>query len=238
MPRGSGRRAVRTDHAVVSFAPERKSPELGAYREDLARLVPDIAPGESPDAPDPSLTKPRLLEALARVFESNETPIFVDDLQWIDPSSLEVLSLLSARGRVRLVAAARRDEITAHVEQALNIWRSQGHFEEIDLEPLDAPSMNALLEEVTVSNAVNANWAKWLVEHSGGNPFFALETLKDLLERDEAALAQPDLDQIPIPRSVQQLVERRVKRLSETAQRALQAASVVREGSRRRDCQR
>ena len=42
-------------------------PDLGAYREDLARLVPEVLPGFTPAPGDPESSKARLLEALARV---------------------------------------------------------------------------------------------------------------------------------------------------------------------------
>jgi DNA-binding SARP family transcriptional activator len=201
-------------------------PELGAYREDLARLAPETAPNEIFGPGEPSSAKARLLEALARVFEASESPIVIDDLQWMDSSSLETLTMLAARGRVPIVAAVRSDEINRALEETLNIWRGQGVIQEIKLEPLSATSLQALIEEVTERNAIGQDIRQWLSEHGGGNAFFVLETLRDLIEHGTVI----DPSDLRIPNQVQHLIERRFKRLSQTTQRILQAASVMREG--------
>jgi DNA-binding SARP family transcriptional activator len=201
-------------------------PELGAYREDLARLVPEIAPNETFGPGEPSSAKARLLEALARVFEANQNPIVIDDLQWVDSSSLETLTVIASRGRVPIVAAVRSDEINTALEETLNTWRGQGIILEIKLEPLRPESLQTLIEDVSDNEAINQNISQWLSENAGGNAFFVLETLRDLIENG----AVIDLNNLRIPNQVQHLIERRFKRLSETTQRVLQAASVMREG--------
>jgi DNA-binding SARP family transcriptional activator/tetratricopeptide (TPR) repeat protein len=201
-------------------------PELGAYIEDLARLVPEIAPNQTFGPGEPSSAKARLLEALTRVFEASPNPIMIDDLQWIDSSSLEALTLIASRGHVAIVAAVRGDEINTTLEETLSAWRGQGVLQEIKLEPLRPESLQALIEDVTEKNAINKDICQWLSENAGGNAFFVLETLRDLIEHG----AVTDPSELRIPNRVQHLIERRFKRLSQTTQRVLQAASVMREG--------
>jgi hypothetical protein len=50
------------------------------------------------------------MEALARVFEGLGPWMVVDDLQWCDAASLELLALLTHRGVVRWRAGARAYE--------------------------------------------------------------------------------------------------------------------------------
>ncbi len=66
---------------------------------------------------------------------------------------------------------------------------------------------------------------RWLAENSGGNVFFALETLRELLEQGVPKIPS----EMIIPKSVQHLIDRRIKRFSPITQRILQAASVLRE---------
>ncbi len=201
-------------------------PELGAYREDLARLIPEIAPHETFGPAEPSSAKARLLEALARVFEVSPEPIIIDDLQWIDQSSLEALVFTVTRQKIRLIAAARHDEISPLLEQTLVTWRGQNNLYEIKLEPLSFEQLKTLIEDVSKADTLSQEIQQQLLENSGGNVFFALETLRDYLERD----AQDSAAILQIPKQVKHLIGRRIKRLSETTQRILQAASVMREG--------
>jgi DNA-binding SARP family transcriptional activator len=198
-------------------------PELGAYREDLARLIPEIAPNQTFGPGEPSTAKPRLLEALARVFEAQNKPIIIDDLQWIDPSSLEALVFITSRSPIMIIAAARSDEITSVLEATLNTWRGQNKLLEINLEPLSPQDLQNLILEV--SHTISPDLNQWLSLNTGGNVFFALETLRELLEHG----APNNLSELKIPKSVQNLIDRRIKRFSQSTQRVLQAASVLRE---------
>lgn len=218
-----------------------KLPDLGPYAEDLARLIPELVPDARPGPAEPVSAKARLLEALARALEADPSPLVVDDLQWADAATLELIVFLAARGKSRIFGAYRSDEVGASLENALASLRSGQGLETIRLEAISPEAMRALLAELIGTNEGPERFSGWLTERSGGNPFFALETLKALFE--SGALEERDgvwhtaLDEITtdyreleVPGRVAQLVERRVLRLSEPARRVVQAASVVREG--------
>jgi DNA-binding SARP family transcriptional activator len=233
-------------------------PELGAYREDLARLIPEIAPNERFGPAEPGIAKQRLLEAIARVFEAHPTgenpagnpaeipaEIIVDDLQWIDTSTLEVLVFIAARNNLRLTLAARKDELTGSIENTLNTWRTQDKILEIELPPLRTEDLQDLIRDVSgaseistgeissseiSSSEISTQAIQQLITDSGGNAFFALETLRDRLEHQTQQQTQyPTQQQHHVPNKIKHLIEQRIKRLPETTQRSLQAASVMRE---------
>jgi DNA-binding SARP family transcriptional activator/tetratricopeptide (TPR) repeat protein len=230
-------------------------PELGAYREDLARLIPEIAPNERFGPAEPGIAKQRLLEAIARVFEAqptgqnpagNPAEIIVDDLQWIDSNTLEALVFIAARNTLRLTLAARKDELTGSIENTLNTWRTQDKILEIELPPLRHEDLHDLIRDVSGSTSeispgeisageisageISAQAIQQLITDSGGNAFFALETLRDRLEHQTQHPNQhPTQQQHHVPNKIKHLIEQRIKRLPETTQRSLQAASVMRE---------
>uniref|UniRef100_A0A7C3I074 Tetratricopeptide repeat protein n=1 Tax=Meiothermus ruber TaxID=277 RepID=A0A7C3I074_MEIRU len=213
-------------------------PDLGPYREDLARLLPEAYPGFTPPPAEPSSARARLLEALARALAPAGRLLF-DDLQWADESTLELLLYLHNRGQA-WVGAFRTHEAGPALTRVREALHSSG-VEELALEPLENSMVQALLADLIGIPEGPPLFSGWLHRQTGGNPFFALETLKSLFEngvlRAEGGQWHTDLDEITqdyselqIPPKVAEVVRRRVGRLSEAAQRVVQAASVVGEG--------
>ncbi|MBO1435928.1 AAA family ATPase [Meiothermus sp. CFH 77666] len=213
-------------------------PDLGPYREDLARLLPEAYPGFAPPPGEPGSAKARLLEALARALAPAGRLLF-DDLQWADEGTLELLLYLHSRGQP-WAGAYRSHEVGPALAKAIEALRGSG-AEELALEPLAAPSVQALLADLIGVEEGPPVFAGWLHGQTGGNPFFALETLKALFEngvlRAEQGQWHTDLDEVTrdyselqIPPKVAEVIRRRVGRLSEPALRVVQAASVVGEG--------
>ncbi|MDW8425168.1 MAG: AAA family ATPase [Meiothermus sp.] len=213
-------------------------PDLGPYREDLARLLPELYPGFTPPPAEPGSAKARLLEALARALAPAGRLLF-DDLQWADEGTLELLLYLHSRGQP-WVGAYRTHEVGPALARAREALRGSG-VEELALEPLEAASVQALLADLIGVEEGPPVFAGWLHGQTGGNPFFALETLKALFEngvlRAEGGQWRTDLDEVTrdyselqIPPKVAEVIRRRVGRLSEPALRVVQAASVVGEG--------
>ncbi len=213
-------------------------PNLGAYTEDLARLIPEIMPDSSPSPADPSSAKSRLLEALARVLEADSKALVFDDLQWADSSSLELLVFLVHRGKNQIAGAYRVHEKGTMLEQILNGLNSSGKLETVSLNALDVNAMRDLLADLIGIAQGPERFAKWLSTRSNGNVFFALEMLKSLFENGVLEVRDGDwhtaLDEISndyseleVPSRVTQLIARRFARLSENTQRLLSVASVI-----------
>jgi tetratricopeptide (TPR) repeat protein len=200
---------------------------LGAYQSDLARLLPEDGHDASSDAGDQEGGKVRVLEAFARLLEASGAVVAVDDLQWVDESSLEVLIYTVARGRVRVYATLRQDEISAPLQSALRAWRAQV----IRLEPWSEALTARFTESVLGANPPPA-FSAWLQRATGGNAFFALEVLKHLSETGRLTLEGFAGDQIvDVPALLEDVVLRRVARLTPNAGRVAGAAAVLGDGA-------
>lgn len=227
-------------HPLVALVRERPHlvDGLGAYREDLARLAPEVAPEVAPGPLDPGVARGRLAEALARFVVAAGVPLGVDDLQWADAATLEVLGYLLRRG-VRVVAAYRSGEAPAALREALAAWRATGALTELALGPLPAEAVQALIGDLMGRDEGPPVFAAALHRRSGGNPLFLLETLRSLFEsrvlRADGAGWHTDLDEVtrdyselPLPARVGEVIARRVARLDEAAVRVLEALALAR----------
>lgn len=214
-------------------------PNLGAYREDLARLIPELMPSSPLPPSDPHSAKLRLLEALARALEGSRVPLMFDDLQWADSATLELLVLLATRGKRRLLGTYRKGEVAEPLGKALAALRGGRNLLEINLGPLSKAAIKNLLASLIGLEQGPPLFSEWLHRRSGGNMFFALETLKALFEngslRVEGSGWSTPLDQIThdyseleVPGRIAELMQRRMAGLSEPTQRVLQTACVVR----------
>lgn len=181
---------------------------LGAHRLDLARLLPELAVDEALPPLDALSARARLLEGLARVLEALGPVLVVDDLQWVDAASLELLALLSHRGKLRWRAAARGEELPPEHRQ----WLSrQQELRSLALPGLALEAVQQLLSRAGQSAAD----APALLAASHGNAFVLGELLRARAES------------LPVSPRVRELLLRRWQALSPSAQGLIGAAAVL-----------
>ena len=221
-------------------------PELGMYADELARLVPEVAPGRSPAPADPTYGKVRMLEAWTRYLSmcaSQGAPfgVFLDDIQWADASTLELLVYLAGQGTLRVVATYRSTEVRGHFKRTLESLEAANLATTLALEPLSDEAVTRLVASLSSQQEGPPLFSRWLYERTGGNPFFMLETLKALFEAGLVSEAgeswqsqvddvTQDYSELEVPAAVAAVVQRRVRSLSQETQRVLPVAAVIREG--------
>jgi DNA-binding SARP family transcriptional activator/predicted ATPase len=211
-------------------------------RQELSRLVPSL--DEAP-APGGAEARIRLFDAFAEFVWLTTSQIdtyIVDDLQFFDNDSFEMLlhafSSADRPAGKHQVLAYRTGELsvlmTANLEQVFKA----GHTVQIQLEPLNEAAVCNLIETLFGSQEP-VLFARRLHRATGGNPFFALETLKSLVESN--ALQQNEQGdwgtsfddtttsyaELPMPESVVAAVRERVARLGIQATRLLETASLA-----------
>ncbi|MDB5539031.1 MAG: multi-sensor signal transduction multi-kinase, partial [Devosia sp.] len=164
----------------------------------MVELVPELelVIGAQPPVPElpPRDAQNRfqsVFRGLLGVFARKEHPLalFLDDLQWLDTATLELLEHLLTHSDVRhllLVGAYRDNEVSpSHpLTRTLEAIRNGGaRVEEMVLAPLGFDDVGHL-----VADAVHAEpervrpLAQLIQEKTGGNPFFAIQFLTALAE--------------------------------------------------------
>jgi predicted ATPase/GAF domain-containing protein len=172
---------------------------LGPNGQLMVDLVPDlkVIVGEQPAVHElPPQDAQRRFQLVFRrflgVFARPEHPLalFLDDLQWLDAATLDLLQDLMSHSDVRhvlLIGAYRDNEVTsAHpLMRRLEAIRSAGGapVQEIALAPLGREDVCRLIEDSLYCGADRATSLAELVhEKSAGNPFFAIQFLSALVE--------------------------------------------------------
>ncbi len=238
---------VKSEAEVAMLAAGPLQEALGPNGQLVVNLVPELEfiIGKQPPVPDlpPRDAQNRFQMVFRRflgAFARSEHPLalFLDDLQWMDAASLELLEYLVTHSEVRhllLVGAYRDNEVgAAHpLMRTLEAIRKAGaRVEEIVLPPLGLDDVGALVSDALHCTPEHAHSLAQLVhEKTEGNPFFAIQFLttlaeEGLLRRDPDAGAWVwDLARIRAhgyTDNVVDLMVEKIKRLSGTAQTALQ----------------
>jgi PAS domain S-box-containing protein len=232
--------------------------ELNDWREAIqealgpnGRLIVDLVPelkliiGEQPPLPDlpPQDAQGRFQLVFQRfigVFARPEHPLalFLDDLQWLDAATLDLLEDLLTRPDVRhlmLIGAYRDNEVSsAHpLMRKLEAIRNSGAVvREIILAPLTEGDLQQLISDSLRCEAEpTASLAQLVYEKTAGNPFFAIQFISALAEEglltfDHSAMEwRWDLDRIHAKSytdNVVDLVIGKLNRLPVETQKALQ----------------
>jgi predicted ATPase len=186
---------------------------------ELLRLLPELLV-RYPDLPAPTedelTAKGRLFEAVARLLDalSQRTPLvlLVDDLQWVDEASLDLLRYLGYSwkehgSRVLLLGMVRREGLELNPQLSTQLASLERDLP-VTLMPLRMLSQTETLqliksivgesEHATVRSSTTGPGASLLPEpavplvalgnflfaQTGGQPLYLLETLKLLRERE------------------------------------------------------
>ena len=171
---------------------------LGPNGQLIVDLVPELKPiiGEQPPVPViPPQDAQRRFQLIFRrflsVFARPEHPLalFLDDLQWLDAATLDLLEDLLTRPDVRhlmLIGAYRDNEVdsTHPLMRKLEGIRTAGAaVHEIVLAPLTHEDLKQLIgDSLRCESELAASLARLLYEKTAGNPFFAIQFLSSLAE--------------------------------------------------------
>jgi DNA-binding CsgD family transcriptional regulator len=226
--------------ALLAAAGDRVG-ELGL--SDLAGALRPLFPEWSSQLPpalestgDAGAARHRVFRALAELMTALEADlIIVDDLQWSDEVTREVLLVLAdRRGRpLRLVLTYRAHESGADwLPRFTSRLRPVGPLVRLVLQPLDAAGTAALASSMLADQPVSRAFAEHLHGHTGGLPLAIEECVhlmirrKDLVWRDGAWSRLP-LAEIVVPPTVRDAVLEQVARLPTPATAVLRAAAVA-----------
>jgi class 3 adenylate cyclase/predicted ATPase len=128
--------------------------------------------------------------------------LVLDDLQWFDPTSIDLVSALSGRGAQAplLILAMARPEFRA-------LWSLRPHHSVISLTPLDNAQVQHMVAQLASQSRLSTEVIKGVAERAGGVPLFVEELTRLLLDRGEHADAKA------IPPTLRQSLAARLDRL-------------------------
>jgi DNA-binding CsgD family transcriptional regulator/tetratricopeptide (TPR) repeat protein len=210
---------------------ERLDYVLGTGRPDFARLLPSLAAdddeplpptnGEGPSIGERARLFERFIGLLGRLSETAPTLAVLEDVQWIDPATRDLLTFLVRNMTVEPVVAVltvRTDELASgHPVLAwmAELGRAPGAVQ-LELRRLDRPALTGQLEAIAGST-IDERVVQRVWRRSEGNPLFAEELLATELDLSPPARAPSLVD----------VVLARIGRLSPDAKLVLEALAVA-----------
>jgi DNA-binding SARP family transcriptional activator len=201
-----------------------------APRRDIARLVPELGP-LAPEGPQRhGLALEQAVQAWLAAAGPVVPGLVFDDLHFADEASLDMLQALAAPARtdsgMRWLLAMRPAEAGSRAHALLDALAEAGRLMVAPLEPLSVADLAELVDVLCLPGLHGALLGGPLHQQCGGNPLFALETIKQLLLNEPDA-AGAGTTALPRPASVLALIERRLARLSTHALALARVAAVA-----------
>jgi predicted ATPase/class 3 adenylate cyclase len=208
----------------------------------VARLLSIPLDGRYP-APElaPEVERQRTLAAvltwLQRLCERRPVLLTVEDLHWIDPSTLELLTMI-----VEGEPVARLLALLSYRPEFTPPWPLHRHFSLLTLTRLDGAQIRQMIAHLTGGRPLPEDLRQQVVARTDGVPLFVEELTRTLLETglvqeegDAYVLAGP-LPAVEIPTTLHDSLMARLDRLSAVKEVAQLGATIGREFSYRMLC--
>lgn len=175
---------------------------------ELSRLLPEMDPGEAPPATG---TKTRFLEALAQVVATAPSAVLLfDDVHRADEATLEFIAFVARRAArigVALGIGIDPGRLPAGSEAGAMASSLAARGVRVVMEPLDAADVAAL-----AGHAGAEIDAVQLHRHSGGVPYFVVESIRSALAGESH-----------VPEQIRRIVAARLAEIPDTARQVMDA---------------
>jgi len=246
LPYSALEQAIRpvVDQGTIPDLPPEDLAEVAHFLPELTRLRPGL--------PAPRELEPEQARAWRRqawvnylVAMAHQAPIilYLDDLQWTDPTSLDCIRYLLMQHPhepIFVIASLRkeREKLDVHIREFRADLHRCGTLTEISLAPMSEEQTHELLRIMSGMDNL-PRLSRRLYEHTEGNPFYLLEIIQALFaqgtlfkdERGGWATMYDDFSRdysdLPLPEGVSDLMEPRLEGLDRLAREFLDVAAVV-----------
>ena len=216
------------DDWLLAQPADRLAALAGGSAAELAVVLPAFEALTDGRAPGLQQERYRAHRAVRHLLASlaGDVPLVLvlDDVQWADPGSVELLSHLLAhppRGPVLLALGFRPAQLPGQLGVALAAALRERPAVRLDLAPLSAAAAGDLLG-AGVPGPIRAQ----LLRESGGNPFFLLQLARGAALQDRHRAASGGVD-TPVPPAVRAALASELSSLSAPSLVLLQGAAVT-----------
>ncbi len=225
---------------------------LGENGQIIIEVIPELEKIIGKQLPVPELSGIEaqnrfnlLFQKFIEIFTAKEHPlvIFLDDLQWADLGSLQLIKLLMSESKVGyllLIGAYRDNEVSPSHPLILaleEMKKASAIINTINLAPLSLLSLNQWISDLLNADLEIARpLTELILKKTQGNPFFSIQFLKALYEYGlikfdlDQGYWQCDLAQVKVLALTDNVVEfmaMRLQELPEATQNVLKLAACV-----------
>ncbi len=196
---------------------------------------------------DPKLKQENLFDnvlmGIQRASVENPLIIFIDDLQWADKTTLNLLHYLARNtrnNRVLILGTYRPEDIikppdqrTHQLQSTLQNMSREDLLDVIEIERLAPIDTKEILLSALDSAALKDDFCNRIHNETEGNPFFVIEVIKLLVEEGFIAKnvhgsweTSTDMKDLDIPSRIYDVIQRRLDRLMDDQREILECASI------------
>lgn len=209
--------------------------QVGQVLNEAAQFIPELHHLLLNILPNPQSPTPSLAQCLQRATAERPWLLILDDLDWADQASLQLLDYLARHcGEMALMIVGTYDQDIADnkpLAELLNHLKCHLSYTSISLNPLSESEVGELLDSIW-SPPIPTDLVTTLHRRTRGNPLFITEVVKGLMDegavswRNEAWHFAP-VAEANLPQRIREATLRRIRRLSKTTQNLLQQAAVL-----------
>ncbi|MBN1898711.1 MAG: diguanylate cyclase [Spirochaetes bacterium] len=219
---------------------------LGELGEIILRLNGNMSQilGETPKlvSLDPDRENQRFLMVSANFFcnlgmHKRPCVLFIDDLQWADEGTLRLLEEIqdSVGDHNLFILGTFRDNEVGKDHSLNRILNKSFSLDKIKLENLSYNRLNKMVAGLLGERESKAHeLSKYVIEKSAGNPFFAINIIRELVEEKglvwKSGFWEADwgrIRKIPVSANMLDIIMKRIQDLSEEQSEILYLSSVI-----------
>jgi DNA-binding CsgD family transcriptional regulator len=204
---------------VEELLPRLPPPQRAAIGAALALVEGDVANADERVVGLALLSSLRLLAVRAPVL------VAVEDVQWLDPASAAVLRFAARRlqdERLKLLFSVRVEPGSAPLQLERDL---AGRLLRVQVGPLSSSDLHRIVV-ARFGRPLPRPMLLRLHHAAGGNPFYALEITRYLLEEAEPP---GSADPMPVPPTMEELLRARITRLPRATRDVLETAALLSE---------
>lgn len=200
-----------------------------AWRAELARLLPELRDDTRQSSPSRSgdlAQRRRLFDAVSRAIVVGGRPrlLIIDDLQWCDAETIELIGFVVRSGQstpVLVVGTVRWEEMPPH-HPLVGLVDALGHDQAVTIVPLDRldeATTATLAARLRAEDRTDPKLAARLWHETEGNPLFVIEAVR--------AGISSDASQAVLTPTMRAVLRARLGQLTDGARRLAEVAAVV-----------
>lgn len=183
----------------------------------------------------------QLTDFILDTSEKNPVLLFLDDLQWIDESSSQLLHHLSrniSENKVIILGGFRPEELKikqkeSPLQNTLVRMKEEKIVDIIEVPKMDQDSVTELVEKEIDQKDIPGEFIWSLYNQSEGNPFYIVEFINSL--KDDGLLDgessfsdfRQEISKTSIPTSIKDIIKRKIDDLDKTEKKILMVSSLV-----------
>jgi len=187
-------------------------------------------PNDAPSKAHVEGEKRRMFRAVSDLLGTVTTRpliLFLDDMQWVDRTTLDFLTFLSHAAikiPLLLICAGRTDH---------HSWCPEPPDDVIHLDALDDETSLRLFHSILGTSRLDAETSRQIILHSGGNPLFLIEMAETVKRRNllicdnRICRLRLNMVSLEIPRTIRDVLAARLDALPGSVKGVVQLAAVI-----------